>query len=590
VQPRDVVEGRFEIDRLAGAGGMGEVYRAVDRQTGAPVALKILHARNAESIERFAREAQLLAELSHPGIVRFIHSGTTRTGEGFLVMEWLDGEGLGDRLSRGRITIPEAVALGRRVAEALHAAHVRGVVHRDLKPQNLFLPGGDLANVKILDFGIARAIQQEQSITQTGASMGTPGFMSPEQAKASRDIDARADVFSLGCVLFKCLTGQAPFTGDPLTILLKVIKDPAPRVASLCPEVPPALEDLIQRMLAKSPDGRPRDAGAVAAELAALAPAPPPIKHEEAPSSITYQEAPPSIGYDASPSSLARGTPAMGGGTMALPAAQGTPSSASIASSLSPSALAIKAFPATMEPRVSVPPMEPRISVPPRPAPRRRRGGVIAVVSVIAVLGGAAAAVLRFVPGLTTSIAPGRAAPPAVATAASWPCTGVKCASIAFSDPSRVDAMEVLPHATQLAQAVEHAVTLCDMSLVGVVDGAVPIGADTHKVSGSAAISVRFAGWGAHGNEKGVDVSVLPGRLVANDGACTRAVAAPVCTPRGAYRAAVASGVPRGTPASMTYHTDETQGPIWEFFVLNHPEHLRRLDGRTCALKYKAPK
>src|SRR5580658_5759950 len=153
---RDVYNGRFEIERLAGAGGMGTVYRAIDRQTGGPVALKVINAgQSPEVAERFQRETALLAELRHPGIVRFVASGVTPDGQAYLVMEWLEGESLVGRLARGTLSVPEVIALGRRVAEALSVAHVRGVVHRDLKPANLFLPEGDLARVVILDFGIA---------------------------------------------------------------------------------------------------------------------------------------------------------------------------------------------------------------------------------------------------------------------------------------------------------------------------------------------------------------------------------------------------------------------------------------------------
>jgi eukaryotic-like serine/threonine-protein kinase len=270
---RDVVSDRFEIDRVAGAGGMGTVYRAIDRQTGAPVALKVINAgHGAELAERFQREVSLLAELHHPGIVRFVASGTASDGQPFMAMEWLDGEGLSARLARGLLSVAEAVELGWRVASALAVAHARGIIHRDLKPGNLFLPAGDLARVVILDFGIARVIEGGQSLTSTGATLGSPGYLSPEQARGQKNLDTRADVFSLGCVLFKCLTGQAPFTGDLIQVMMKTVMAPAPLVGSLRIGIPPAVEDLIQRMLSKAPERRPRDAAAVAAELAALAP------------------------------------------------------------------------------------------------------------------------------------------------------------------------------------------------------------------------------------------------------------------------------------------------------------------------------
>ncbi len=270
MQPRDVVNGRFEIDRIAGSGGMGTVFRARDRQTGGPVGIKVISGHSRDLVERFVREAAVLADLRHPGIVGFVASGATAEGEAYLVMDWLEGESLKDRLARGTLSILETIALGRRVAEALSVAHARGVIHRDLKPGNLFLVGRDLARITILDFGIARVVEGGPALTRTGATLGSPGYVSPEQARGQRDVDARADVFSLACVLFKCLTGDPPFTGEMLQVLMKVVMDPAPLASSRRPDVPPALEDVLQRMLAKAPAARPRDAAAVAAELAAL--------------------------------------------------------------------------------------------------------------------------------------------------------------------------------------------------------------------------------------------------------------------------------------------------------------------------------
>ncbi len=215
MRERQIVNGRFEIKRRAGSGGMGTVFRAMDRQTGMPVAFKVINAGHSpELAERFQREAALLAELHHPGIVRFVASGATPDGQAYLVMDWLEGEGLADRLARGTLSVAETIELGRRVTSALSVAHARGIIHRDLKPGNLFLPGGNLARIVVLDFGIARAVESGQSLTSTGATLGSPGYLSPEQARGDKNLDTRADVFSLGCVLFRCLTGRAPFTGD----------------------------------------------------------------------------------------------------------------------------------------------------------------------------------------------------------------------------------------------------------------------------------------------------------------------------------------------------------------------------------------
>ncbi|MCC6553069.1 MAG: AAA family ATPase [Polyangiaceae bacterium] len=267
-----VVAGRFEVERVAASGGMGVVYRARDLQMGGPVALKVLRPGGVLDVERFEREAGILAGLRHPGIVAYIAHGATPEGERWLVMEWLDGESLAERLVREGLSVTETVSLGLRVASALAAAHRGGVVHRDLKPSNLFLPGRRIDAVKLIDFGVAHAPAAWPSITLSGAMLGTPGYMAPEQARGERVVDARADVFALGCVLFKCLTGVRPFRGDqPMAVLLKVVLEEAPRAGSLRSGVPAALDELIARMLSKDPEHRPSDADAVALALSHLA-------------------------------------------------------------------------------------------------------------------------------------------------------------------------------------------------------------------------------------------------------------------------------------------------------------------------------
>ena len=268
----DLLGERFEIAHQIRAGGMGEVFRGRDRSSGEPVAIKVLSDARDHRGERFAREVELLAELSHPGIVRYIAHGSTSSGALCLVMEWLDGEDLRHRLEREPLTVGEAVALATRVAEALGAAHARGIVHRDLKPSNLFLPGGRIEQVKILDFGIAHK-QGLPQLTRTGAMIGTPGYMAPELARGHAAIDARADVFALGCVLFQCLTGTPAFEGDSaIAILGKILFGDAPRVSALWPEVPEDLDALVAQMLARDPALRPSDGANLAAALAALEP------------------------------------------------------------------------------------------------------------------------------------------------------------------------------------------------------------------------------------------------------------------------------------------------------------------------------
>jgi serine/threonine protein kinase len=267
----EVIAERFTIEQLAGSGGMGQVYRARDRRSGGLVALKVMHDAETVEIGRFAREAQVLAALSHPGIVRYIDSGTMTRGEPFLVMEWLSGEPLSARLQRTQIRLAEVFALGRRVASALNAIHRRGVVHRDIKPSNLFLRGNAIDKVTLIDFGMARQRIDDLKLTVTGTMLGTPGYIAPEQVYNVPNLDGRADIFSLGCVLYRCIAGRAPFRGpDALQMLLDDTSDQLPRLRELRPSIPHKLDDLVARMLSRSPDDRPPSADVVAAELLAI--------------------------------------------------------------------------------------------------------------------------------------------------------------------------------------------------------------------------------------------------------------------------------------------------------------------------------
>jgi tetratricopeptide (TPR) repeat protein len=269
----DCIDGRFEIQERIGSGGMGVVYRALDRLSGATVAVKVLWDPAPDAVEQFDREARALASLVHPHVVEYVTHGVSSAGEPYLAMEWLAGESLWQRLARGRLDVAESIDLVRRVASALGAAHGRGIVHRDIKPSNLFLVGGLLANVKLLDFGIARLADGARTIMRTGLVVGTAGYMAPEQARGQRArIDARTDVFSLGCVLFECLAGRPAFPGEHANMLLaKVLFDEPPRVSSLNDRIPTALDDLVARMLAKEPAERPADGLAVATALGSVA-------------------------------------------------------------------------------------------------------------------------------------------------------------------------------------------------------------------------------------------------------------------------------------------------------------------------------
>ncbi len=286
MQCGDLVGGRFEIGEVVREGGMGVVFRGRDVTTGQLVAVKTLI-----DASRFEREATLLANLAHPAVVRYIAHGFDDRGAAYIVMEWLEGEDLAQRLLRGPLAETEARELVLRLGDALGEAHALGVVHRDVKPSNVILVGGDVARATLIDFGVALGASGSRN-TKTGFIVGTPGYMAPEQARASHDVDARADVYALGCVLFECVTGRPPFEGEhPVAVLAKVLLDDPPRLRALAPSASIELEHLVMRMLAKDPTARPSDGHAIARFFRD---APPPLSsraHESVlPDSITEDE------------------------------------------------------------------------------------------------------------------------------------------------------------------------------------------------------------------------------------------------------------------------------------------------------------
>jgi eukaryotic-like serine/threonine-protein kinase len=263
---------RYHWTSQAGRGGMGVVHQALDRQTGAQVAVKILHSRGAVELARFEQEAKVLAELSHPAIVRYFDHGTTLDGAPYIAMEWLDGETLEDRLLRGRLAPGEVARIGHLVLGALAAAHSRDIVHRDIKPGNIFLVKDGPDDVRVLDFGIARRRLDIKRFTRDGNTVGTPLYTSPEQARGRADVDGRADIFSLGCVLFEALTGEPPFTGDsPLEVMARVCAGRPTDLDAKRPGLPAGMSALVRSMLAPEPVDRPQSAAALAAELATYA-------------------------------------------------------------------------------------------------------------------------------------------------------------------------------------------------------------------------------------------------------------------------------------------------------------------------------
>jgi len=263
---------RFEIDRPAGSGGIGTVYRARDRYSGEWVALKLWHLDKLgpDEVQRFTREVRILSELHHSGVVSYVSHGQAPDGQHFLCMEWLEGEALGERLSSGPLPIAEALALTRRLAETLAFTHRRGVLHRDLKPMNILLPAGDVSCAKIIDFGIARGTAVN-AITRTGVLVGTPEYMAPEQARGVKELTPAADLFALGCILYHCLCGEPPFAASQLaTVLVRILfEEPIP-IAKRCPGIPSAVSALLNLMLAKDPAQRINDAARVAELVASI--------------------------------------------------------------------------------------------------------------------------------------------------------------------------------------------------------------------------------------------------------------------------------------------------------------------------------
>jgi WD40 repeat protein/serine/threonine protein kinase len=262
----------YRILKVLGQGGMGVVYQAEDLALKRLVALKVMLPSQAASEtgrQRFLREAQAAAKIEHDHIVTIHQVGEDR-GVPFLAMPLLKGEPLDERLKReGRLPLAEVMRIGRETAEGLAAAHEQGLVHRDIKPANIWLEAGR-QRVKILDFGLARVAGGDVNLTQQGAIVGTPAYMAPEQAQ-SQPVDARSDLFSLGCVLYRMATGKLPFNGnDAMALLISLVTDTPQPPAEINSELPPALNNLIVALLAKDPGTRPASARTVADTLAGM--------------------------------------------------------------------------------------------------------------------------------------------------------------------------------------------------------------------------------------------------------------------------------------------------------------------------------
>jgi len=253
----EVLSDRYEVEELVGTGGMSSVFRAHDRLLDRKVALKVLHHQysdDEEYVERFRREARAVAQLSHPNIVTVIDRGEA-DGHQFIVFEYIDGENLKTLIQRrGPAPVVTALELALQVARGLSFAHQQGLVHRDVKPQNVLLNGDGQA--KVTDFGIARSLDMQHGMTQTGTVLGTSDYIAPEQAQGQR-VDEHTDVYSLGVVLYEMLTNEVPFPGENfVAVAMRHINEEPPSIRDKRPDVSPRLEAAVQRAMAKRPEDR----------------------------------------------------------------------------------------------------------------------------------------------------------------------------------------------------------------------------------------------------------------------------------------------------------------------------------------------
>jgi predicted Ser/Thr protein kinase len=265
----------YRVVNQLGAGGMGVVYGADDTRLGRQVALKFIPetlVRDRQAVERFRVEARTTSALNHPNICTMYDIGE-HDGQPFIVMEWMKGQTLHDRLSSGMLKIQQIVDIGIEVADALDAAHTQGIVHRDIKPANIFLT--DRGHVKVMDFGLAKLVSNQdvvltaelEALTQPGMTLGTASYMSPEQA-AGDTFDGRSDLFSLGVVLYECATGRRPFVGNSARAVLSAILHTAPiEPGQINPDLPPRLQEVISDCLEKDPDLRYQNAASLRADL-----------------------------------------------------------------------------------------------------------------------------------------------------------------------------------------------------------------------------------------------------------------------------------------------------------------------------------
>jgi eukaryotic-like serine/threonine-protein kinase len=277
LSPGDLIDDKYRIVRLIGEGGMGAVYEGENTRIRRRVAIKVLHgnvAGMADAVARFEREAQAAGRIGSEHIVEVLDLGDLPSGDRYMVMEFMDGDSLSQRIrQRGRMLPAELYPVTRQLLDALSAAHGAGIVHRDLKPDNVFLLRSRRAQpdfVKLLDFGISKfgGANNALSMTRTGAVMGTPYYMAPEQAKGSRDLDHRVDLYAVGVILYEALAGEVPFIADTFNeLLFKIVLESARPLLEVVPETDPGLAALVERAMARDPAHRFQSAEDMQREL-----------------------------------------------------------------------------------------------------------------------------------------------------------------------------------------------------------------------------------------------------------------------------------------------------------------------------------
>jgi serine/threonine protein kinase len=293
-----ILDGGYRIVRLLGEGGMGAVYEAVKLPLNNPVAVKVMArelAARTDTLKRFHREAEITSHLGHPHIVQVFDFGVTPTGEPFLVMELLRGEDLYQRIQRvGRLSPQQTLHVIKQIASALAATHAKDVVHRDLKPASIFIlaAAGETDFIKVLDFGISKVRTANTQLTQNLVRMGTPSYMSPEQAMGDVDaIDGATDQWALACIAWECLSGRGPFVGDTNALLFQVVNVEPPPLAPKVPGLRPEIDQILRRALAKKKQDRFPSVTefALALENAVLGTAPSRLPSATAPTSPTLR-------------------------------------------------------------------------------------------------------------------------------------------------------------------------------------------------------------------------------------------------------------------------------------------------------------